>query len=212
MGVKGLDGTRERIVEAAVKLFYAKGYSGTSVRDIAKIAEVNVGHISYYFSSKAGLLEHLITSFFEEHLKIIEQQLKKIKTLSARECLVTTILSVLRFHSENSQLASFVYREITFQTTLSREIMTTYLAKEKSFYKYIFEYGRKTKEFHTISVPLTVAQLRNMINMPFLHSSYLSEVWQIMPYDANSLKQYEKIIVTWLEQTVFIQNEKKIAL
>ncbi len=210
--MKELDSTRNRIVEAAIGLFHANGYSGTSVRDIATKAKVNVAHISYYFSSKAGLHEHLITSFLEEYMLILEYQFKKIKTYSARECLLSTISSVLQFHRENSKLASYVYREIMLQTTLAREIMITYLAKEKQFYKYVFEYGRKTKEFHAISVPLTVAQLRNMISMPFLHASYLSEVWQIMPYDANGLMQYEKIIVKWLEQMVFIQGTKRIAL
>lgn len=46
---------RERILLAALRLFVARGYAGTSVRDIAHEAGVNVAAIAYYFSDKAGL-------------------------------------------------------------------------------------------------------------------------------------------------------------
>ncbi|MDX5476506.1 MAG: forespore capture DNA-binding protein RefZ [Bacillaceae bacterium] len=207
-----MDSTRIKILEVAIGLFHANGYSGTSVRDIATKAGVNVAQISYYFSSKAGLHEYLITSFLEEYMQILETHFNKIKTYSARECLLSTISTVLKFHSDNSKLASYVYREITLQSTFTREIMATYLAKEKRFYKFVFEYGRKKKEFHAVSVPLTVSQLRSMIIMPFLQSSYLSEVWQIMPYDPHAIVQYEQNIVKWLDQMVFVQNSDKLAL
>lgn len=48
------------ILNAAEKLFAGKGFDGTSVRDIAKEAKVNVAMISYYFGSKEKLLDTLI--------------------------------------------------------------------------------------------------------------------------------------------------------
>ena len=44
-------------MEAAEELFAEKGFSGTSVRDIADAADVNVAMISYYFGSKEKMLE-----------------------------------------------------------------------------------------------------------------------------------------------------------
>ena len=41
----------EHIMMVAEKLFAANGYNGTSVRDIAAKAKVNVSMISYYFGS-----------------------------------------------------------------------------------------------------------------------------------------------------------------
>ena len=46
-----------QIMEAAEKLFAAKGFDGTSVRDIAVAADVNLAMISYYFGSKEKLME-----------------------------------------------------------------------------------------------------------------------------------------------------------
>lgn len=46
---------RRRLMEAALVLFADKGFSKTSIREIALAAHVNVAAISYYFGDKAGL-------------------------------------------------------------------------------------------------------------------------------------------------------------
>lgn len=58
----------EHIIMVAEKLFAANGYNGTSVRDIAAKAKVNVSMISYYFGSKENLLEELFKWRMEEGL------------------------------------------------------------------------------------------------------------------------------------------------
>jgi len=49
--------TQEKLLNAARELFWTRGYSHVSVRDIAKIAGVDVALISRYFGSKQGLFE-----------------------------------------------------------------------------------------------------------------------------------------------------------
>jgi AcrR family transcriptional regulator len=48
------------ILLVAEQLFAEEGFDGTSVREIAKIANINVAMISYYFGSKEKLLEALV--------------------------------------------------------------------------------------------------------------------------------------------------------
>ena len=45
------------IINAAEKLFSVSGFDGTSVRDIATAANINIAMISYYFGSKEKLME-----------------------------------------------------------------------------------------------------------------------------------------------------------
>lgn len=47
--------TKERILIAATSLFASKGFEGTSVRDIASAAQVNLASINYHFENKTGL-------------------------------------------------------------------------------------------------------------------------------------------------------------
>ena len=56
--------TRRRILEAALEIFAAEGYEGTSTRLLAERAGVNLPAIQYYFGSKEGLyravIEHIV--------------------------------------------------------------------------------------------------------------------------------------------------------
>src|SRR5215217_3689944 len=58
-----------QIMEAAEKLIADKGFAGTSVRDIAEAAGVNLAMISYYFGSKEKLMEAMFRHR-GQHLKI----------------------------------------------------------------------------------------------------------------------------------------------
>jgi len=49
------DGTRQRLLQSARYRFARDGYSGTTVREIASDAGVNVALINRYFTSKEGL-------------------------------------------------------------------------------------------------------------------------------------------------------------
>ncbi len=49
------DLTRKALILAALKLFGSKGFDGTSTRDIAALANANIGSIAYHFGSKDGL-------------------------------------------------------------------------------------------------------------------------------------------------------------
>jgi AcrR family transcriptional regulator len=50
---------QKQILVTAERLFSTKGFDGTSVRDIADDAGVNIAMISYYFGSKEKLMEAL---------------------------------------------------------------------------------------------------------------------------------------------------------
>jgi len=47
--------TRERLLDAAEPLFAARGFAGTSVRDVTESAGANLGAVNYHFRSKEGL-------------------------------------------------------------------------------------------------------------------------------------------------------------
>ena len=53
---------RETILETALDLFYTRGYDPVGVQDIAERSGVTKPTLYYYFKSKYGLLEQLLTS------------------------------------------------------------------------------------------------------------------------------------------------------
>lgn len=57
---------RERILQCALDLFYAKGYDAVGVQEIVEKAGVTKPTLYYYFGSKYGLLETLLTTQFDQ--------------------------------------------------------------------------------------------------------------------------------------------------
>ncbi|MFE0511303.1 TetR/AcrR family transcriptional regulator [Streptomyces sp. NPDC058964] len=54
---RGRTGKRERLVAAAVEVFHQQGVEKTTLGDIARVAEVPLGNVYYYFKTKDRLVE-----------------------------------------------------------------------------------------------------------------------------------------------------------
>lgn len=54
----GID-ARQRLMAAGLKLFSERGFAKTSVRELARAAQVNLAAVSYYFGDKTGLYRAL---------------------------------------------------------------------------------------------------------------------------------------------------------
>lgn len=58
--------SRDRILASAGKLFAARGYSGVSMRDLARAAKVNLGAINYHFGGKAALYHATVRRLIDD--------------------------------------------------------------------------------------------------------------------------------------------------
>lgn len=74
--------TRDRVLDAAERLFASKGYAATSLRSIMAAAGVNVAAIHYYFRSKESLLEAVLMRRMEpanrERLRALDEYEAKV--------------------------------------------------------------------------------------------------------------------------------------
>ncbi len=60
---------REKILQCAMELFYARGYDAVGVQELAETAGVTKPTLYYYFGSKYGLLETLLNSKLSQMLQ-----------------------------------------------------------------------------------------------------------------------------------------------
>ena len=65
--------TRERILQAATKVFADRGFGGARVRLIAQEAGVNVATLSYHFGDKRGLYGTVVQHFLKQSTESITQ-------------------------------------------------------------------------------------------------------------------------------------------
>ena len=63
---KGNDSLRERILDAAIKLFLAHGFAGTTMNQLTDAAGVARGTLYWHFKSKNQLLEEILNRFSRE--------------------------------------------------------------------------------------------------------------------------------------------------
>ncbi len=68
---------KEYILEAATELFIKKGYSGTSISDIAKQAKINQSLIYHHFENKETLWKEIKSSFLNAPSLIEMNSLKE---------------------------------------------------------------------------------------------------------------------------------------
>jgi AcrR family transcriptional regulator len=117
---KPAEGTRERILDAALDLFGERGLAGATVRDIAAHAKVNVAAISYHFGGKEELyraLAAMVAGGIEARVrsraaKFIDQPpADRAGAVAALEMLVDTVVDVIVGPPEMRRVARFIIRE-----------------------------------------------------------------------------------------------------
>ena len=79
--------TRERILLAAVELFYSRGYAATEMADILKKARANSGSFYFFFKGKEDLL-HAVLDWYLANLDpiLIQAPYERTTRWSASSC------------------------------------------------------------------------------------------------------------------------------
>jgi TetR/AcrR family transcriptional regulator, cholesterol catabolism regulator len=76
--------SRQSVLEAAAKLFRQQGYSATTLRQIASMAEIKAGSIYYYFDSKEAILDEVLDQGLHRIFEAVKTALKKAGKVSHR--------------------------------------------------------------------------------------------------------------------------------
>lgn len=84
MARKRSDDKRQRILQAAAKVFARKGYHGARVSEIARRADVADGTIYLYFRNKEDILVSLFDEVMIEHLRQGREELKALTGAPAK--------------------------------------------------------------------------------------------------------------------------------
>src|SRR5439155_14870597 len=86
------EGKRERILEAAIKVFAAEGFYNAKVSQIAQAAGVADGTIYLYFKSKDDLLINL----FEDRMEMVNANLRE--AIDTESSAIARLKRIVRLH------------------------------------------------------------------------------------------------------------------
>lgn len=97
-------GSPRLILETALRLFAERGYSGTSIRDIAKACNLQGPTIYSHYPSKEHVLAELVRIAHDEHLQRVRAALLDSQP-DPREQVAAYVRAHVRFHADFPMLA-----------------------------------------------------------------------------------------------------------
>lgn len=185
-----------QILLVAERLFAGNGFDGTSVRDIAKEAGINVAMVSYYFGSKEKMLESLIlyrTSDLGLQLEMLQKE-----NLEPWEKLDRLIeLFIARVH-KNRCIYQIIHSEFSRQRRVDFEAFTTVKTRNLETLKHIIAEGQEKGIFRR---DLIVELIPTMIIGTFLQFQ-ISRPWYEKLFHLNSEEDFENFVKTHLTQQI----------
>lgn len=118
--------TRSRILQAAQKLFAKHGYDGTTVRDLARQAEVAEGTLFHYFTNKKGILIELATAGWVE---ILTDLLTELSEMSSYKAVAQVMRRRMLNISHNTDIMKVCFFEAQFHPELRDKIQLEVIEK-----------------------------------------------------------------------------------
>ncbi|HVK60322.1 MAG TPA: TetR family transcriptional regulator [Bdellovibrionales bacterium] len=133
------ENTKELLVQAAKHLFASKGYDGTTVKDIADRAGVNISLVSYHFNGKEGLYRTCILEFGQSRLDAAQRVLQVPS--SYEECRVRMQMFVEEMMSwmmANPECCQMIQREAELGLPVAQDVFeSTFLQVFVTLKKFI---------------------------------------------------------------------------
>ena len=182
-----------QIMETAEILFAEKGFNGTSVRDIAEKANVNLAMISYYFGSKDKLLEALF-SYRGEHLKLKMETMIGDKQLSSIEKMDVLIDHYIEKIMKQQCFSRIMVREqVVNHTGLTAELITQMKKQNQELISKLIHQGQKRGEFKkNIDIPLMMATLIGTSNHTIATQHYYRDINNLQSMSEEDFQKHIK--------------------
>jgi AcrR family transcriptional regulator len=187
---------KTEILLTAEELFAEKGFDGTSVRDIAQHAGVNLAMISYYFGSKEKLLEALLEYRSDYTFSTLEE-LNKDQSLNPWD----KIDRLVDFYVEKFINNNKVYNIISVQSSkLSspeiKELITKMKLRNLDQIRKIIQDGQKKKFFRKVDIEFTMGSVMGTISQLTLSKNFYCSLMNI---DKTDEEAYRKKVILRLK-------------
>jgi AcrR family transcriptional regulator len=164
------EGTRRRILEGALRLFAVEGFHGSSMRELARVVELQPSAVYVHFLSKDHLLAELVRVGHEAH-----QQGVRAALLGAGADPIAQLRAIVgahvRMHATYPHLAVVVNTEMEF---LSPDLLIPGLALREQSMALLFDLIERGKAMGCFAPPdttVTAAAISAMgLRVPYWYS------------------------------------------
>jgi AcrR family transcriptional regulator len=159
--------TRAAILTAARRMFAERGLDGTSVREVAKAANVNNAMIYYHFKDKDDLYQSVLSNSFSALTAIWDNEIFK-SSASVRQKIQRYIEGAIRFHQNNEDLRRIMAMEFAASGGTSTWMCEKYFADNYNRLTEILKEGMRRGELKKFDPSHAVASLIGVIFHNFI--------------------------------------------
>jgi AcrR family transcriptional regulator len=183
-----------QIISVAEQLFANKGFAGTSVRDIAQIAGINVSMISYYFGSKEKLIEALFRIRTEESRSRLETVIENddLTALQKMNMLIDNAIDKL---FGNKCFHNIMMREqlSSERTPLISDAIMAFKLHNAALMQKLISDGQRAGEFRkNIDMSLMTTTLYGTINQLLATQEFYRKLNQLESMPEEEFQDYLK--------------------
>ncbi|MDB9309071.1 TetR/AcrR family transcriptional regulator [Aphanizomenon sp. CS-733/32] len=118
--------TRTRILQAAQRLFAAKGFEGTTTRDLAQTAGVAEGTLFRHFANKKAILVEVATSGWVD---ILTDLLTELSEMGSYQAIAQVMRRRMWNLQKNADIMRVCFMEVQFHPDLRDRIQTEVIDK-----------------------------------------------------------------------------------
>jgi AcrR family transcriptional regulator len=203
---------KEVIITSAIERFSSQGFEGTSVREIAADAGVNVAMINYYFGSKEKLFESVV-EYRASFLKGVFEELITNTKLSPIEKLDIIIDQTIERKFSNSSFHHLLHRELSLHLRPQmRDAISDILLKNMTAVKTIIQNGINDGVFEPVDVELTLTTMLGTIHYLLTSDTMCQKILGkqkgFNPFQNKKLKERLSIYTKKLMRAHLIKNKK----
>lgn len=200
---------REQIIAAAIDFFALKGFDGSSIREIAHAAGVNIAMINYYFGSKEKLFEQIILQKAAA-FKAVTDEIIGNPQLDYKEKVAQLLVGYVERQFHNRKFHRLVHQEMMLSNHADlQNTIVTLLSPNSTVIRDLIREGIEKGAFKTVDADLVVATFFGTVN--YLISSrkfcnkLLSRSDDYDPYEDDAFRQRVKnhllqMVVHYLEK------------
>jgi len=102
---------RSHIVLCCTRVFAKKGYSHSSMRELAKACYMSIGNLYHYFGSKEQILYSIINDATLRQVEYVEHFASETQNLDPVNALYELTRKFLEWHDANQNVTLFIYQE-----------------------------------------------------------------------------------------------------
>jgi AcrR family transcriptional regulator len=118
--------TRTRILQAAQRLFAAKGFEGTTTRDLAQTAGVAEGTLFRHFANKKAILVEVATSGWVD---LLTDLLTELSEMGSYKAIAEVMCRRMWNLQKNADIMRVCFMEVQFHPDLRDRIQTEVIDK-----------------------------------------------------------------------------------